>query len=78
MRFPVISPATRSVLLAVICGMMAASFLHVQGLVDLSYGFSRGGLLEGALMALTGGLAGYAILLAFRMLRKLAGRARKR
>ena len=72
------SPATRSVLLAIICGMMAASFLHERGIVDLSYGFSRGGLLEGALMALTGGLGGYAILLAFRKLRDLANHAKKR
>ncbi len=70
------SPAIRSVLLAVICGMMAAAFLHERGIVDLSYGFARGGLLEGALMALTGGLGGYAVLFAFRMLRKLAGRAK--
>ena len=70
------NPATRSVLLAVICGMMAASFLHVRGIVDLSYGFPRGGVTEGALMALTGGVAGYAILLAFRKLRNLANRAK--
>ncbi len=72
------NPATRSVLLAIICGMMAASFLHERGIVDLSYGFSRGSLGEGALMALTGGLGGYAILLAFRKLRDLANRAKKR
>ena len=72
------SPATRSVLLATICGMMAASFLHERGIVDLSYGFSREGLGEGALMALTGGLGGYAVLLAFRKLRDLANRANKR
>jgi len=72
------NPATRSVLLAIIFGMMAASFLHERGIVDLSYGFSRGGLLEGALMALTGGLGGYAILLAFRKLRDLAKHAKKR
>lgn len=71
------SPATRSVLLAIICGMMASSFLHVRGVVDLSYGFSRGGLLEGVLIALTGGLGGYAVLLAFRKLRDLANRAKK-
>ncbi len=70
------NPATRSVLLAIICGMMAASFLHVRGIVDLSYGFSRGGILEGALMALTGGVAGYALLLAFRILRGLVNRAK--
>ena len=72
------SPATRSVLLAVICGMMAASFLQVRGIVDLSYGFSPGGLMEGVLMALTGGLGGYAILWVFRKLRDLSNHARKR
>ncbi len=71
------SPATRSILLAIICGMMAAAFLHERGIVDLGYGFSRGGLVEGALMALTGGLGGYAVLLAFRKLRHLANRANK-
>ena len=50
------SPATRSVLLAVVFGMMAASFLHERGIVDLSFGFSQGGILEGALTALIGGL----------------------
>ncbi len=55
---------------------MAASVLHVRGIVDLSYGVSRGGVLDGALMALTGGLGGYAILLAFRKLRDLANRSK--
>lgn len=77
-KFPVMSPARRSVLLAIICGMMAASFLHERGIVDLSYGFSRGGLVEGSLMALTGGVGGYAILAAFRKLRDLANHAKKR
>ena len=71
------SPAIRSVLLAIIFGMMAASFLHVRGIVDLSFGFARGGLLEGASMALIGGLGGLAILLAFRKLRDLANLAKK-
>ncbi len=70
------SPAIRSVLLAVVFGMMAAAFLHERGVVDLSYGFPSGGILEGALMALTGGVAGYAILLAFRILRGLVNRAK--
>ncbi len=70
------SPALRSVLLAVIFGMMAAAFLNERGIVDLSYGFPRGGVMEGALMALTGGLGGYVLLFAFRMLRKLASRAK--
>ncbi len=56
---------------------MAASFLHVRGVMDLSYGFARGGALEGVLMALTGGLGGYAILLAFRLMRNLVNRAKK-
>ena len=71
------SPATRSVLLAIICGMMAAAFLHERGIVDLGYGFSRGGLLEGALMALTGGLGGFAILWVFRKLRNPSNRTEK-
>lgn len=72
------NPATRSVLLAIICGMMAAAYLHERGIVDLNFGFSPGGFPAGALMALTGAAGGYAVLLAFRMLRKLANRARKR
>ncbi len=71
------SPATRSVLLAIIFGMMAASVLHEGGIVDLSYGFQRGGLLEGGLMALTGGVAGYAILFVFRVFRDLSKRGEK-
>ncbi len=42
----------------------------------MSYGFARGGVLEGGLMALTGGLAGYAILLVFRVLRGLTRRSK--
>ena len=68
------SPRLRSVLLAIICGMMAASFLHVRGFVDLRFGFSQGSLEEGALMALTGGLGGFAVLLTFRMIRRIAKR----
>ena len=71
-------PATRSVLLAIIFGMMAASFLHDRGMVDLSYGFPQGGLPEGALMALTGGLGGLALLLVFRILRGLENRSHAR
>jgi hypothetical protein len=63
-------------LLAVVGGMMAAAYLHSQGLVDLSFGFPRGGLLEGASMAITGALAGYAVLLVFRFVRG-AGKDRK-
>lgn len=71
------SPKTRSVVLAVIGGMMAAAYLDGRGVVDLSYGFARGGFAEGALMALSGAIAGLAVLLVFRLLRKLANRDEK-
>ncbi len=71
------SPRVRSAVLAVIGGMMAAAYLHGEGVVDLSYGFPRGGLAEGVLMGATGIVAGLAILLAFRVLRDLVARARK-
>ena len=54
------SPTKRSVMIAVIGGMMAASYLDSQGILDLSFGFPQGGLAEGALMAITGALAGLA------------------
>lgn len=57
--------------------MMAATYLDSQGIVDLSYGFTEGGLIEGALMAITGALAGYTMLVAFRKLRDLAARGKK-
>lgn len=76
MKFPVISPATRSALLAIIGGMMAASILHDREVVDLSYGFAPGSLSEGALMALTGGLGGFAVIMVFRILRKLTSRGK--
>ncbi len=63
------SPKTRSVVLAMMGGMMAAAYLDSRGVVDLSYGFERGGFGEGALMALTGAIAGLAVLLVFRVLR---------
>ncbi len=83
------SPEKRSLLLAVIGGMMAAAYLDIEGIVDLSfgfpqggvvelsYGFPRGGFAEGALMAITGAVAGYAVLLAFRKLRELVTRDEK-
>ncbi len=70
------APARRSVLLAVVCGMMAAAFLHERGVVELGFGFARGGIGEGAAMAATGAVAGYAILMTFRKLRDLTGRDR--
>ncbi len=71
------SPKTRSVILAMIGGMMAAAYLDGRGVVDLGYGFERGGFAEGALMAITGAVAGFAVLLVFRILRKLANRDEK-
>ena len=55
------SPQRRSVLLAMIGGMMAAAYLDVEGIVDLSFGFPQGGVVAGALMAITGAAAGYAV-----------------
>ena len=67
----------RSVVVAVLGGMMAAAYLHSQGVVDLSFGFPKGGLVEGILMAGTGALAGFAVLLTFRLLRELTQRLKK-
>jgi len=71
------SPPRRSVVVAVIGGMMAAAYLHSQGVVDLGFGFPPGGLVEGAMMAIAGALAGFGVLLAFRLLRDLAERLKK-
>ncbi len=68
------SPERRSDLVAVIGGMMAAAYLDIEGIVDLSFGFPQGGVAEGALMAITGAAAGYAVLFSFRKLRDLATR----
>jgi hypothetical protein len=57
--------------------MMAAAYLHSQGAVDLSFGFPRGGLVEGLLLAATGALAGFGVLLGFRLLRDLTERLRR-
>ena len=70
-------PEIRSFLIAVLAGMMAASYLDSAGKLDLSYGFPDGGLAEGAFIALTGAVGGAAVLLAFWGLRKLARLARK-
>ena len=53
---------------------MAASYLHSEGIVDLSYGFPKDGFAEGALIAITGAVAGYVVLLVFRKLRTFATR----
>ena len=71
------NPSWRSVAIAIIGGMMAAAYLHNQGTVDLSFGFPHGSLVEGLLMAATGALGGFAVLLAFRLLRGLMERLKK-
>ena len=63
--------ARLSVILAILGGMMAASYLDSAGAVDLGYGFVRGGFAAGALIAITGAVAGVAVLLVFRLLRGL-------
>ena len=68
------NPERRSVLVAAIGGMMAAAYLDIEGIVDLSFGFPQGGVIEGALVAITGATAGYAVLFSFRKLRDLASR----
>lgn len=64
----------RSLLFAMVGGMMAAALLHNEGTLDLGFGFPRGGLIEGAIVAIAGSLAGCAFLLAYRKIRNLAGR----
>jgi len=67
-------PKTRSFLLSLIGGMMAASLLNSEGVVDLSFGFPRGGLFEGVFIAVAGSLAGCIALLAFRKIRAVRHR----
>ena len=71
------SPKRRSLLLAVIGGMMAAAYLDVEGIVDLSFGFPQGSVVAGALMAISGAAVGCAIMLSFRKLRDLVTRNKK-
>ena len=68
------SPSWRSAAVAALGGMMAAAYLHSQGIVDLGFGFPRGSLIEGLLMAATGASGGLALLFAFRLLRALVER----
>jgi len=70
-------PETRSLVLSVLTGMMAAAYLQSVGRVDLSFGFPHGGPVEGALIALVGAVGGAAVLFVFRELRKLLGSNRK-
>lgn len=67
----------RSFLFAMVGGMMAAALLHNDGTLDLGFGYPRGGVIEGVLVAIAGSLAGCVFLLAFRKLRNLAGRDTK-
>ena len=64
-------------MVAIIGGMMAAAYLDSQGVVDLTFGSPRGGFVEGALMAIIGATAGYAVLLVFRKLRDFVTRGEK-
>ena len=74
MKFSVMGAGKRSVLIAILCGMMASSYLHDQSTVDLSFGFPPGGFMEGVLTALIGGLGGFAILMGFRLMSRLGPR----
>lgn len=76
MGFKMRSPS-RSVMLAVLGGMMATAYLHSSGALDLSFSFPRGGIAEGAIIAMTGGVGGYAVLFVFRALRDLVRRGRQ-
>jgi len=70
-------PPKQSAMLAVLGGMMAAAFLHSRGVVDLSFGFPPDGFLAGTAMAVIGAVAGYAVLLVFRLFRA-AGKGPKK
>jgi len=71
-----ISGRIRSLLLAMLGGMMAASLLHVRKIVDLGFGFAPGSFGEGAAIAIVGAVAGAAVLTAFRMLGVMVGGGR--
>ena len=68
-----ISGRLRSLLLAMLGGMMAASLLHVRKIVDLSFGFAPGSFGEGAAIAIVGAAAGATVLTVFRMLSVMLG-----
>ena len=53
---------------------MAAAYLDAEDIVDMSFGFQQGGVVEGTLMAVAGATAGYAVLFCFRKLRDLVTR----
>ena len=64
-------------MLAILGGMMATAYLHSSGALDLSFSFPRGGPAEGAVIAMTGAAAGYAVLFVFRRLRDVVKRVRQ-
>ena len=66
-------PQIRSIVIAILAGMMAAAYLDSAGKVDLSFGFPEGGPVEGALIALTGATGGLVVLMVYRGVRKLTG-----
>ena len=68
-----ISGKLRSLLLAMLGGMMAASLLHVRKVVDLGFGFPPNSFGEGAAIAVVGAAAGAAVLVVFRMLSVMIG-----
>ncbi len=76
MKISIFDPKTRSVLLAMAGGMMAAAYLDTKNAVDLSFGFPPGGIMEGAAIAIIGAGAGYAVLYLFRKLKEFATRNR--
>lgn len=70
-------PEIRSIVIAVLAGMMAAAYLDSAGRLDLSFGFPDGGPAEGGFIAIIGAVGGIAVLVTFRGLRKLVRMGRK-
>jgi len=67
----------RSIVLAVLGGMMLAGYLHTKGAVDLGFGFPQGSLAEGAFMTVTGAAGGYFLLIIFRKAKSLLKRNKR-
>ena len=66
-------PQTRSIVIAILAGMMAAAYLDNAGKIDLSFGFPDNGPVEGAFISLIGAAGGFAVLFVYRCVRKLIG-----
>jgi hypothetical protein len=73
----IMRPEIRSIVIAILAGMMAAAYLDNAGRVDLSFGFPDGGPVEGTFIALIGAVGGFVVLMSFRGVRKLFQRARQ-